>query len=269
MTVKKKTSTKKVDKATSAISKKTIKSDNYLVDPKKLLDAGAHFGHHVSRWNPQMDQYIYSTKNNVHIIDLIQTSHLLKNAADFVYQLTKDGGTILFVGTKKQSSSIIEKIARQVSMPYMNRRWLGGTLTNFSTIAKRINKLKKLELDESEGNLQTKTKKELLKKRVEIEKLNLNLCGIKNMDKLPQAVLAADMPREMIAIKEANKLSIPVIAIADTNSQVELADYPIPANDDAIKSINIILETIVKAIEQGKKEYQAKIKDTSEEKINE
>lgn len=230
-------------------------------DLQDLLEAGAHFGHQTRRWNPKMQQYIFGARNGVHIIDLTKTAELLADAADFARQVTTNGGSILFVATKRQAKGIVTAAAQDAGMPFVTERWLGGMLTNFRTIGSQIKRLKKLEAQTESGELaQNYNKKEQGVIAEEIIKLNHVFSGIKDMNELPAAMFVVDAPREHIAIAEAIKLGIPVIAIADSNADPDLIDYPIPANDDAIKAIKLITETIAAAAKEGQTKHQAKAK---------
>jgi small subunit ribosomal protein S2 len=243
------------EKTTAA--KATTKTDPIL---QELLESGAHFGHRTSRWNPKMGEYIFGARGGVHIIDLTLTADGLKSAVAFVESVTQQGKQILFVGTKRQAKGIIEAAAKDSGMPYVTQRWLGGMLTNLETINTRINRLKRLEAQQLDGSLETLTKKERLDISNEIEHLNKIFGGIREMQGLPGAIFVIDMPREEIAIKEARKLAIPVIAITDTNADPDLADYVIPANDDAIRAVSVITGKIAAAAKQGGALYGAKTK---------
>jgi len=239
-----------------------------VVSMKALLEAGVHFGHQTRRWNPKMAPYIFTKRNGIHIIDLQKTVVLLNEAYEAVKELAKNGGTILFVGTKKQAQASIEREAKRTNMPYVSYRWLGGLLTNFSTIRKSIQKLKRIEEMFRTGEFDVVTKKEIQILKRTKEKLERNLSGIKELTKLPDAVFIVDPKREHIAVKEARRLGIPIFAIVDTNCDPDEIDYPIPGNDDAIRAISLILEVIGNAIIAGKKE-RGEIKEdevsTSEE----
>ena len=219
---------------------------------KQLLEAGAHFGHQTSRWHPKMKQYIFTRRNDIHIIDLQQTAVLLEKACEFVRQVAAEGGTILFVGTKKQAQEAIETEAKRCGMFYVNKRWLGGTLTNFSTIQRRIDYLVRLENQKARGDFSRLPKKEAQKLEEEIERLNKNLGGFKEMTSLPSAMFIVDPVKENIALEEAHRLEIPVVAIVDTNCNPEEIDYPIPANDDAIRAVKLVCAKIADAIIEGK-----------------
>ncbi len=213
---------------------------------KELFEAGAHFGHQTQRWNPKMAPYIFTQKNKVHIINLAKTVEKMDEAKKFIESVVKDGGKILFVGTKKQAQGIIKEEAERCGMPYVAERWLGGMLTNFQTIASRTKYLKDLQRKIEEDK--DMTKKERLKATQEVEKLEATLGGILEITRVPDAIFIVDMQKEMTALKEAKKIGIPVIAIVDTNVNPELADYPIPANDDAVKAIKLITASIADAI---------------------
>ncbi len=234
---------------------------------KEVLEAGAHFGHQTHRWNPKMKPYIFTTRNRIHIIDLQQTVKLFDIAYDFVVNVVADGGTILFVGTKKQAQDIIKEEAEKVGMPYVNFRWLGGTLTNFRTIRKSVEKLKKIEQMEEEGVLERLPKKEAMRLLRKKEKLQRVLNGIRDMEKLPQAVYIVDTKNEEIAVKEARKLGIPIVGIVDTNADPDLVDYIIPGNDDAIRSIKLFTSKIREAVEEGLKLREERLQQAVEESL--
>ena len=218
---------------------------------KELLEAGVHFGHQTHRWNPKMKDYIYGEHNNIHIIDLSQTVHMLRNAMVAVSEVTKSEGRILFVGTKRQASEIISETATQCAQYYINHRWLGGTLTNWKTISNTIERLKSIQKTLDDVESAGLTKKELLKLTRERDKLELSIGGIKDMGRLPDLIFVIDTVREQIAIKEAQKLNIPIAAIIDTNSNPEGIAYPIPGNDDSAKSIKLYCELISQAALDG------------------
>ena len=218
---------------------------------KELLEAGAHFGHQTHRWNPKMKDYIYGEHNNIHIIDLSQTVNMLRNAMVAVSEVTKSEGRILFVGTKRQASEIISETATQCAQYYINHRWLGGTLTNWKTISNTIERLKSIQKTLDDVESAGLTKKELLKLTRERDKLELSIGGIKDMGRLPDLIFVIDTVREQIAIKEAEKLNIPIAAIIDTNSNPEGITYPIPGNDDSAKSIKLYCELISQAALEG------------------
>ncbi len=246
--------------ATKKVAKKTAVKDTAKVDPvlKQLLQAGAHFGQRTDRWNPKMAPYIFGARSGVHIIDLVQTAEQLKAAEKVAYELTKTGGQVLFVGTKRQAKPVIEKYAKEANMPYVNHRWLGGMLTNLDTIKLRIARLKKLETQKAEDDFAGTIKKEKLLLEEQMAKLAKMFDGVRDMYGVPAAIYVVDMPREDIAILEARKLSIPVIAMADTNADPDMADYLIASNDDAIKSIDLITSKIAEACKKGNSEYKVK-----------
>ncbi len=219
-----------------------------------LLKAGTHFGHLTSRWNPKMKGYIFMDRNGIHIIDLMQTQVLLDQAADAAARFARQNKKILFVGTKKQAKDIVRKCAEECGMPYVVERWLGGTLTNFQTIRKSIRRLEDLKKMEEDGTLAQLKKKERLMKTREREKLEKILSGIAAMPRLPGALFIVDINREHIAVNEARKLGIPIIALVDTNCDPDLVDFPIPANDDALKSIELVTSVVSRAITEGGKE---------------
>jgi len=222
------------------------------ISMRELLEAGVHFGHQARRWNPKMKPYIFTKRNGIHIIDLAKTIPLFRQALDFVSEQVANGATVLFVGTKKQAQAIIEEEAKRSGSPYVNHRWLGGMLTNFQTVQKSIAKLRKLERMEAEGAFEILPKKEVVKIKKQKEKLEKNLKGIIDMDRLPDILFVVDTVREHLALVEARKLGIPVVAIADTNCDPDMIDYPIPGNDDAIKAIQLITSKIADAIIEGK-----------------
>ena len=223
-----------------------------VVSLRELLEAGVHFGHHTRRWNPKMRPYIFKESNGIHIIDLQQTVQALDEAYEVVRDLTSQGGVILFVGTKKQAAEIIAQAAERAGMPYVNHRWLGGTLTNWRTIRQRIDYMVELERRRERGEFAFLPKKEALQLERELEKLNQRLGGIRNMTTLPDMLFIVDTRREEIAVKEANKLDIPIIGMVDTNCDPEPIDYVIPANDDAIRAIKLITGVIADAAYEGK-----------------
>ena len=224
------------------------------VELKQLLESGVHFGHQTSRWNPKMRRYIFAQRGGIHIIDLKKTKDLLEAAQQKAREVTLAGDRVLFVCTKKQLRLIIEQEAQRSGAFYVTERWLGGTLTNFATIRKQIRRLKELELGQQEGSFEFYTKKEQLMLDRERQKLDKYLAGVKEMGRLPGALFVIDAKKEAIAVKEANKLCIPVIAIADTNADPDVIDYPIPGNDDAIRSVALITSAIADAIEIARKE---------------
>ena len=219
---------------------------------KELLEAGAHFGHQVSVWHPRMKSYIFTKRNGIHIIDLEQTTSRLDKACDFAREVAAEGGSILFVGTKKQAQETIEQEAQRCSMYYVNQRWLGGTLTNFATIQSRIDHLVRLEDQQNRGEFSRLPKKEALKLGEEISRLNRQMGGFKEMTSLPSALFIVDPTKEKIALAEAKRAGIPVIAMVDTNCNPDDIDYPIPVNDDAIRAIKLICSRIADAVLEGK-----------------
>jgi small subunit ribosomal protein S2 len=221
------------------------------INMKQLLEAGVHFGHQTRRWNPKMKPYIFGARNGIHIIDLQKTVRLFRTAYDFITRIVADGYSVLFVGTKKQAHDSIVEESERCGMFYMVSRWLGGTLTNFQTIQKSVSRLKELEAMKNDGTISRYTKKEALKMEKELGKLEKNLGGIKNMDELPGAVFVVDPKRERIAVNEARKLGIPVVAIADTNCDPDEIDFIIPGNDDAIRAIRLICSKIADASIEG------------------
>lgn len=219
-----------------------------VVSMKSLLESGVHFGHQTKRWNPKMGRFIFSERNGIHIIDLQKTSVCIKEAYEAVREQVKDGKAVLFVGTKKQAQQAVEEQAKRCNMPFINNRWLGGMLTNFSTIKKSIHRLKKIEKMEIDGTFESLTKKEIAKLHREKAKLEKNLGGIKDMKDLPGAIFIIDTRKEQIAVAEAKRLGIPVIAVVDTNCDPTNIDYPIPGNDDAIRAISLFTEIIANAV---------------------
>ena len=217
----------------------------------QLLEAGVHFGHKAHRWNPKMFPYIYSEVNNIHILDLIQSATLLKEANKYLESSASEGKTFLFVGTKRQASTLIAQEAKRCDSYYVDHRWLGGMLTNWTTVTQRINRLKDLEKQEADGTFELLTKKEVALRRKELQKLRKHLEGIKTMKQLPDVAIIIDQKREMTAIAECRKLGIPVVSILDTNCDPDLVDIPIPGNDDAVRSIKLILNSLTDSIIKG------------------
>ena len=222
-----------------------------VVTMRQLLDSGAHFGHQTRRWNPKMKRFIFTDRNGIYIIDLQQTLTSIDRAYEFVKETVAHGGTILFVGTKKQAQEPIATEAARVGMPFVNQRWLGGMLTNFQTVHKRLQRLKELESMEQTGGFAGRTKKEILGLTREMNKLDRSLGGLRDMAKLPSALWVVDTNKEHIAVGEARKLGIPVVAILDTNCDPDLVDYPIPANDDAIRSAALLTRVVATAVADG------------------
>lgn len=227
-----------------------------VITMKQLLEAGVHFGHQTRRWNPKMAQYIYMERNGIYIIDLQQTVKKFDDAYEFVKSVSADGKGVLFVGTKKQAQETIKEEALRCGMYFVNQRWLGGMLTNFKTIRKRVFRLKELEKMEQDGAFEVLSKKEVARLLNERERLERFLGGIKNMDKLPGAVFVVDPRKEKIAVAEARKLNIPVVAIVDTNCDPDEIDYVIPGNDDAIRAVKLISAKIADAVLEGKQGEQ-------------
>jgi len=219
---------------------------------KQLLEAGAHFGHQTSRWHPRMKKYIFTKRNGIHIIDLEQTASMLDTACDFVRQVSAEGSHILFVGTKKQAQETVEEAATRCNMYYVNQRWIGGVLTNFATIQARIDHLVRLEDQQARGEFNRLPKKEGLKLGEEISRLNRQMGGFKEMTSLPSALFIVDPTKERIALAEAKRIGIPVVAIVDTNCNPDDIDYPVPANDDAIKAIKLLCSRIADSVIEGK-----------------
>ena len=253
----------------------TIVSMNYL------LEAGVHFGHQRRRWNPKMKEYIYTTRDDIYIIDLQKTVKKLEEAYEAMKEIAQNGGTVLFVGTKKQAQEAAEESATRTNMYFVNERWLGGTLTNFKTIRSRIRRMEEIEKMEQEGIFEMLPKKEVIKIKKEYDKLNKNLRGIREMKKMPQALVIVDPRKEEIAIKEAHILGIPVFGIVDTNCDPDMVDYVIPGNDDAVRAVKLLIGVLTNAIaevngnevidfvseeDKAKAEKKAQKKDSKEEK---
>ncbi len=226
--------------------------DTPVVTMKQLLEAGVHFGHQTRRWNPKMRRFIFGERNGIYIIDLQQTLQRIETAYSFVRDLVADGGTVLFIGTKKQAQDPIQSYAEKCGMPYINERWLGGMLTNFETIAKRVEKMQEYQRMRANGDLEAMPKKEALLISRELEKLERNLKGIRDLKRLPQAVFILDTKKEAIAVTEANKLHIPIVAVVDTNCDPDLIQYVIPGNDDAIRAGTLMCRIIADAVEEGR-----------------
>lgn len=222
-----------------------------VVSMKQLLEAGVHFGHQTRRWNPKMAPYIFTERNGIYIIDLQKTVKMIEEAYSFVRDVAASGETVLFVGTKKQAGDSIREEAERAGIHYVNARWLGGMMTNFKTIRRRIERLKQLRTMEVDGTFDRLPKKEVVKLHLEIEKLEKFLGGIKDMNKLPGAIFVVDPRKEKIAVSEAKKLGIPVVAIVDTNCDPDEVDYVIPGNDDAIRAVKLIAQTMANAVIEG------------------
>ena len=235
---------------------------------KSLLESGVHFGHQVRRWDPRMKKYIFAERNGIHIIDLQKTVVAIREAYDAIRRIVAEGKSILFVGTKKQAQAIIQKEAQRCGMFYVNNRWLGGMLTNFSTIKKSLARLKRIEKMEVDGTFENLTKKEVANLQKEKNKLEKNLGGIKEMKDLPGAIFIIDTRKEVIAIKEARQLGIPIIAVVDTNCNPEGIDYPIPGNDDAIRAISLFTAIIANATLEANSEHGLKIIEDLQEDEN-
>ncbi|GCE25412.1 30S ribosomal protein S2 [Dictyobacter alpinus] len=233
-----------------------------IISMKQLLEAGVHFGHQTRRWNPKMQQFIFMDRNGIHIIDLQQTVTRLNEAYKFVEQLVADGGTLLFVGTKKQAQEAVAEEAKRCGMFYVNQRWLGGMLTNFKTIQSRITYLRDLEMRRDRGDFERLPKKEVQHMQDEILRLERILGGIKDMRRLPSAIFIIDTRKERTAVMEARRLEIPIVALADTNSDPDEMDYPIPANDDAIRAVRLLCAKIADAAVEGRRELEAQQKDS-------
>ncbi len=233
---------------------------------KELLEAGLHFGHQTRRWNPRMARYIFGERDGIHIIDLMQTEKLLSSARSFAAEIAAQGGSVLFVGTKKQARDAVSEWAGRSGMPFVNQRWLGGLLTNFQTISARIDRLHELNNLKAEGKLDLLPTKERMTMEASLERLEYNLGGVRDMKRLPQAVLVLDLKAETIAVREAQRLRIPIIGLVDTNVDPIPVTYPIPGNDDAIRSCRLVVQTIGEAIEESANIYrEAEAKRRAEE----
>lgn len=226
-------------------------NENYPVSMRQLLESGVHFGHQTRRWNPKMDTYIYTSRNDIHVIDLQQTVELIKTAYNYVKETVSNKGTILFVGTKKQAQDAISSEAERCKMPFVNQRWLGGTLTNNITISNSVKKLKRFEEDQKLGIFDQLSKKEASRKIKKLARLKHYLGGIKDMRYLPKAIFIVDTSKEELAIKEAKKLGIKIIGLVDTNGDPSDLDFPIPGNDDAIRAIKLICSVFANAVIEG------------------
>ena len=236
-----------------------------VISMKQLLEAGVHFGHQTRRWNPKMAPYIYTERNGIHIIDLQKTVGLVDEAYNAIFDIVQQGGTILFVGTKKQASETIAEEATRCGMYYVNERWLGGMLTNFRTIRSRIDRLKKIEKMAEDGTFDVLPKKEVANLKKEQEKLTKNLGGIKDMDRIPDAIFVVDPKKESLCVNEANKLGLTIIGIADTNCDPDELDYVIPGNDDAIRAIKLIVSKMADAVIEAKQGAEAETPDKDAE----
>lgn len=240
-----------------------------VITMKNLLEAGVHFGHQTRRWNPKMAPYIFTERNGIYIIDLQKTVKKVEEAYVFVKEIVEEGGTVLFVGTKKQGQEAIESEAKRCEMPYVNQRWLGGMLTNYKTIKTRIDRLFELEEMEENGTFEMLPKVEVIKLKHERERLEKFLGGIKNMNGTPDCMFVVDPKKENIAVQEAHKLGIPVVGIVDTNCDPEEWDFPIPGNDDAIRAVKLIAETIANAVIEAKQGEQYSAPQTDEDDSDE
>jgi small subunit ribosomal protein S2 len=234
------------------------------VTMKEMLDAGVHFGHQTQRWNPKMKSYVYTARGGIHIIDLQKTVVRANKAAEFVKKIAADGGSLIFVGTKKQAIEPIEEAAKKCGQYYVTKRWLGGMMTNFETIKASIDRLRKIDQMKEKGEIEFYTKKERAQIEKEYIRLSDYLNGIRDMKSSPAAMFVVDLPKEHIAVAEAKRLGIPVVAIADTNSDPESIEYPIPGNDDAIRSIKLFANLVADAYLEGAKEYESKLRASSD-----
>lgn len=241
-----------------------------VITMKQLLEAGVHFGHQAKRWNPKMAKYIFTERNGIHVIDLHKSLKMIEDAYEVLRGIAANGGKVLFVGTKKQAQEAVKEQAERSGMYYVNNRWLGGMLTNFKTIQSRVERLKELERMEAEGTLDTAyTKKEAANFRKELVKLSKNLSGIKDMKDVPAAIFVVDVKKETLAVEEAAKLGIPVFAMIDTNVDPDLVTYPIPANDDAIRSVKLIASVMANAIVEGNQGKEHTVVLSEEEVVEE
>ena len=222
---------------------------------RELLEAGVHFGHQTRRWHPKMRRYIFGERDGIYIIDLMQTEVLLERARQFAHDLAARGGVMLFVGTKKQAKDAVKEVASEAGMPYVNERWLGGLLTNFHTISKRIERLHDLARQKEEGQLDLLPTKERMSMEAELRKLDTNLSGVRDMERLPDAVMVVDLKVEEIGVREARRLQIPTIGLVDTNCDPEAVDYVIPGNDDAMRSCEIVIRTIGGAVTEARRAF--------------
>jgi len=240
-----------------------------VVSMKQLLEAGVHFGHQTRRWNPKMDEYIFTERNGIHIIDLQKTVKKIEESYAFIRDIVLNGGEVLFVGTKKQAQEAIEEEAKRCGMFYVRSRWLGGMMTNYKTIKKRINRLKELYKMEEEGTFEVLPKKEVIKLKLQMKKLETNLGGIKDMHGVPDALFIVDPKKERNAILEAKKLNIPVVAVVDTNCDPDEVDFVIPANDDAIRAVKLIASVIANAVIEANQGEQFDEEEVKEEQNTE
>ena len=240
-----------------------------IINMKEMLEAGSHFGHRTSKWNPKMKKYIYGARNGIHIIDLQKTVVLVKEAYQFVVDVAANGGKVLFVGTKRQAQEAIKEEANRVGMYYVTNRWLGGLLTNFQTVKKSIERMKKLETMRDDGSFENFKKKEALGYEREIKKLNFVFNGIREMGDVPDVLFIVDPKKEKIAFAEAKKLNIPVIALVDTNSDPDCIDFVIPANDDAIRAIKLFSSKVADAVIEGAQKREEALKEQAANKQDE
>jgi len=240
-----------------------------VVAMKQLLEAGVHFGHQTRRWDPRMAEYIFQARNGIHIIDLQKTSKKIDEAYEFIKEQVEEGKTILFVGTKKQAQECMKEAAQKCGMYYVDQRWLGGMLTNFDTIRSRVQRLKDLETMEQDGTFEVLPKKEVIGLKKEMEKLEANLGGIKDMETLPGVIFLVDPKKERIAILEAKRLNIPTVGIVDTNCNPEDLDYPIPGNDDAIRAVKLIADVMANAVVEGKQGESFVAENVEEQSVEE
>ena len=240
-----------------------------VVAMKQLLEAGVHFGHQTRRWDPRMAEYIFQARNGIHIIDLQKASKKIDEAYEFIKEQVEEGKTVLFVGTKKQAQECVKEAAEKSGMFYVNQRWLGGMLTNFKTIQTRIQRLKDLEAMAEDGTFDVLPKKEVIGLKAEMEKLEKNLGGIKDMNELPGVIFVVDPKKERIAVLEAKKLNIPVVGLVDTNCSPEDVDYPIPGNDDAIRAVKLIADVIANAVIEGRQGEAQDVESVEEEMVSE
>lgn len=240
---------------------KEKENKTFQIDIEEMAKAGVHFGHRISRMHPKMRPYIYGIKNNIHFIDLEKSAFKLREALEFIKNLVKEGKTLLLIGTKNPAKSLIKEIGEELSLPYVSERWLGGTFTNFEEMKKRINYFKELKEKSQKEEFEKYTKKEKLKMGEKLEKLEMKFGGLRNLEKLPEAIFVCDMKKDKLACKEAKRMGIKIVGIADTNVDPNMADYPIPGNDDALSSLKYILDKVKEAILQGREE----IKEEAEE----
>lgn len=235
-----------------------LNENDFQIKIEEMVEAGLHFGHKTSKLHPKMRPYIFGVRNTVSIIDLEKTKEKLKEALEFIQKLILENKILLFVGTKVSIKELVKNVAQEVNLPYVNERWLGGTFTNFQTIKKRLEYFKELEKKKAEGELEKYTKKERAKFEEELKKLEKKFGGIKNLEKLPDAIFVIDMVKDYLAVKEAREKGIKIVAVCDTNADPTLVDYPIPANDDAISSVKYILEKVKEVIIKAKTQNQTK-----------